>query len=134
MESTAEFLTPLRSTRGRPRKWTDEEKAKIVSQSLLPGALVRDVAERHGVRPNHLSAWRTQARRGKLVLPEPEGAIEFASLIVEEPGCDLSPERREPTMSHDRPEIECGSVIIRLEAGASAGRIAAVARSLARSS
>jgi transposase len=134
MESTAEFLTPLRSARGRPRKWTDEEKAQIVSESLRPGALVNDVAKRHGIRPNHLSAWRTQARRGTLVLPEPEGEIEFASLIVEEPGCDLSPERREPVMSDDRPEIECGSVIIRLEAGASAGRIAAVARSLARSS
>ncbi|SNY90070.1 transposase [Cohaesibacter sp. ES.047] len=134
MESTAEFLTPSRSARGRPRKWTDEEKAQIVSESLQPGARVRDVAALHGVRPNHLSAWRTQTRLGKLVLPEPEGAIEFASLIVEEPGSDLEPESGGPVTSHDRPEIECGSVIVRLEAGASAGRIVAVARSLARSS
>ena len=134
MESTAEFLTPLRRACGRPRKWTDEKKAQIVSESLQPGALVRDVAGRHGVRPNHLSAWRTQARRGKLVLPEPEGAIEFASLIVEEPGSDLEAESGEPVTIHDRPETEYGSVIVRLEAGASTGRIAAVARSLARSS
>ena len=31
MESTADFLTPSRSACGRPRKWTDEEKAQIVS-------------------------------------------------------------------------------------------------------
>ncbi|SNY91016.1 transposase [Cohaesibacter sp. ES.047] len=134
MESTAEFLTPSRNSRGRPRKWTDEEKAQIVSESLQPGARVCDVAERYGVRPNHLSAWRTQARLGKLVLPEPEGEIEFASLIVEAPRSCVVSETSEPVASHDRPEIEWGSVIIRLEAGASAGRIAAVARSLARSS
>ncbi len=134
MENTAEFLTPSRIASGRPRKWTDEEKAQIVSESLQSGARVRDVAERHGVRPNHLSSWRTQARRGNLVLPEPEGKIEFASLIVEQPRCGVASDTKELIASHNRPEIEYGSIIIRLEAGASAGRIAAVARSLARSS
>nr|WP_319568801.1 transposase [Cohaesibacter marisflavi] len=67
MESTAEFLTPSRCARGRPRKWADEEKAQIVSESFQPGARVCDIAKRHGVRPNHLSAWRRQALRGKLV-------------------------------------------------------------------
>lgn len=45
MESTAEFLTPKAGGRGRPRKWTDEEKAQIVSESLRPGARVHEVAE-----------------------------------------------------------------------------------------
>ena len=128
MESTAELLTPVARVRGRPRKWTDEEKAQIVSESLRSGARVHEVAERHGVRPNHLSSWRTAARRGKLVLPEPEGEVEFASLIVE---AAATPER---SVIPDRPEIQWGSITIRLEAGASVSRIAAVARSLARTS
>ncbi|WP_409527875.1 transposase [Rhizobium sp.] len=55
------------------RHWPDEVKEQIVSESLRPGALVNEAAERYGLRPNHLSAWRTMARQGKLILPEPRG-------------------------------------------------------------
>lgn len=128
METTAEFLTQSDGGRRRSRSWPDELKAQIVSESLRPGARVHEVAERYGVRPNHLSSWRTAARRGKLVLPEPEVEIEFASLMVEATSVPEAP------IIADRPEIQCGSLTIRLEAGASASRIAAVTRSLARAS
>ena len=122
MESTLEFLTTRRSGREVHRHWSDEVKAQIVSESLRPGALVSEVAERHGLKPNHLSTWRTMARQGKLVLPAPEDAVEFAAMIVDPP---LS---EPPTKKVSRPEIIVGAVTIRLEEGASAARIAAVAR------
>lgn len=88
--------------------------------------MVNEVAERHGLKPNHLSTWRTMARQGKLVLPAPEDAVEFAAVIVEPPVS-------EPLIKKaiSRPEIIVGSVTIRLEEGASAARIAAVARACA---
>lgn len=46
---------------------------------------VNEVAERHGLKANDLSSWRTMARQDKLVLPEPEDAIEFAAMVVESP-------------------------------------------------
>ncbi|XAZ21240.1 transposase (plasmid) [Sinorhizobium sp. B11] len=46
---------------------------------------MNEVAERHGLTPNHLSTWRTMARQGELVLPAPEEAVEFAAATVETP-------------------------------------------------
>jgi transposase len=39
------------------------EKARIVEESLQPGAVVRAVAHRHDVHPNLLHHWRRQVRR-----------------------------------------------------------------------
>jgi transposase len=87
--------------------------------------MVSEVADRLGLKPNHLSTWRTMARRGKLVLPAPEDAVEFAAVIVDPPVSEP------PIKKASRPEIIVGSVTIRLEEGASAARIAAVARACA---
>ena len=125
MESTLEFLTTRKPGREPQRHWPDDVKAQIVSESLRPGAMVNEVAERHGLKPNHLSTWRTMARQGKLVLPAPEDAMEFAAVIIEPPVSDPSPKKA------SRPEIVVGGVTIRLEEGASAAWIAAVARACA---
>ncbi|MFB2553737.1 transposase [Ensifer soli] len=80
-----EVLTTRKSAREVHRHWSDKVKAQIVSESLRPGAMVNEVAERHGLKPNHLSSWRTIARQGKLVLPAPKDAVEFAAVIVAPP-------------------------------------------------
>lgn len=73
METTLEVLTTRRGRREAHRQWPDEVKVPgVVSESLLPGVTVNEVAERYGLKANHLSSWRTLARQGKLVLPEPE--------------------------------------------------------------
>jgi len=91
---------------------------------LRPGTTVKDVAQRYGLRANSLSTWRTLARQGKLILPAPEDAVEFAAVIVDPPASEPPPK----TVA--RPEIVLGPVTIRLEEGASATRIAAIARAL----
>ncbi|MDI6838757.1 MAG: transposase [Rhizobiaceae bacterium] len=126
MDSTLEVLTTRRSRREAHRQWPDEVKARIVSESLRPGVTVNEVAERHGLKANHLSSWRTLARQGKLVLPAPEDAVEFAAVVVETPA-------PEPLAAKavSRAEIIVGAITIRLEEGASAARIAAIARAMA---
>lgn len=125
METTLEFLTTTKPGREVHRHWPDEVKAKIVSESLRPGTTVNEVAQRYGLRANSLSTWRTMARQGKLILPAPGDAVEFAAVIVDPPVTEPLPK----TVS--RPEIVLGPVTIRLEEGASASRIAAIARALA---
>ena len=52
--------------RERRRRWSVEDKRKIVSETLEPGASVNQVAARHDVYPGLLFTWRRQTRSGKL--------------------------------------------------------------------
>ncbi|WP_132558836.1 transposase [Rhizobium sullae] len=36
---------------------------------------MNEVAQRRGLKPNHLSTWRTMARQRKLVPPAPEDPV-----------------------------------------------------------
>ena len=126
MDCPLEHLTSC-GRRRRNRQWPDDEKARIVAETLRPGARVSEVAQRHGLKSNHVSSWRTMARNGKLVLPAPEDPVEFAALMVAPVVEDVM--AAEPAASAG-PEVMTGSVIIRLEPGASAIRIASVVRAL----
>ncbi|NVP57595.1 transposase [Rhizobium sp. DBTS2] len=125
METTLEILTTGKAGREGHRQWPDEVRARIVSESLRPGVTVNEVAERHGLKPNHLSSWRTMARQGKLVLSVPEDAVEFAAMVVETTTAEP------PIKDVSRPEIVVSPINIRLEEGASTARIVAIARAFA---
>src|SRR6266403_5192666 len=47
---------------GRRRRWSDDDKARIVVESMRPGANVSEVARRHGLSPQQLFGWRREAR------------------------------------------------------------------------
>ena len=97
MDDHSEFLTnsDLILSHKMHRRWPNDVKAPIVSETLEDGVRVREVADRYGLRPNHLSAWRRLARDGKLVLPAspidtgPAPGSVFAPMIVE-PVTDLA--------------------------------------------
>jgi transposase len=46
---------------GPRRRWSSAEKARIVGESLEPGAVARKVAERHGLTRFQLYDWRRKA-------------------------------------------------------------------------
>jgi transposase len=46
----------------RRRRWSWEEKARIVAESLAPDAVASAVARRYGLHPNQLYAWRKALR------------------------------------------------------------------------
>ena len=132
METALEVL-PVGGRSRRNRKWPDEVKARIVAETLLPGATVNEVARRHGLPANHLSSWRTLARKGRLVLPAPEDPVEFAALMVDPVDETWGGDAAAAAGAAVRPEIVAGTVVIRLETGATADRIASIVRALAAS-
>jgi transposase len=50
----------------RRRRWSAEEKSRIVAEASLPGARVAEVARRHDVSRNLIYSWRRAATRGCL--------------------------------------------------------------------
>jgi transposase len=68
--------------RERRRRWSIEEKLRIVAETRAPGVRVTDVAARNGVYPSLLFYWRRQVREGILCQAPPEGSRRFASHLV----------------------------------------------------
>ena len=128
MERRAEFLTDIDAVVGPRghRRWPDELKARIVAETLEPGATVNEVAGRYDMRANHLSSWRRLAKEGKLVLPAlPEPEPTFAPMVIEE----LT--ERAGVAENATLDIVCGGgVTIRLDAETPAGRVAEIVRAL----
>jgi transposase len=50
----------------RRRRWSDEEKGRIVAEALAPCAVIADVARRHDLVPQHLWNWIKAAREAAL--------------------------------------------------------------------
>src|SRR4051812_585885 len=72
---------------GRRRRWTDEEKAWIVAESLAPTTTVSAVARRYGLHPSQLFVWRQQ-----LAAPAARAAPAFIPVVVAEDAAATSPE------------------------------------------
>ena len=50
----------------RRRQWSDDEKARIIEETLVPGARVAEVARRNAVSASLVFGWRRLARDGLL--------------------------------------------------------------------
>ena len=61
--------------RERRRRWSDEEKARIVAASFEPGVSVSWVARCHGLSPSQLFAWRKAAKQDLALAPSAPGLI-----------------------------------------------------------
>ncbi len=59
----------------RRRRWTTEEKLRIVEESLQPDMTVSYVARQHGVAPNLLFRWRKLMREGGGEAVRADGAV-----------------------------------------------------------
>jgi transposase len=52
---------------GRRRKWSDDDKPRIVAEAAQPGVVVSEIAHRWQVTPQQVFDWRRQARKALAV-------------------------------------------------------------------
>ena len=108
---------------GRRRRWTDEEKAWIVAESLDPATTTSAVARRYGLHPSQLFVWRQ--RLAAAAVGEAPG---FVPVVVAEDAAATSPEMT------GRIEIALGLAVVRVGADVDAAalrRVLEVVRGLA---
>src|SRR5687767_2202549 len=111
---------------GRRRRWTDEEKAQIVAESLDPVTTASAVARRYGLHASQLFTWRQQLQR-RASSAEPIGGPGFVPVLLAE-------DDAAPAAPGGRMEIALGSVVVRVGADVDAAalrRVLEVVRSLA---
>jgi transposase-like protein len=83
----------------RHQRWSKADKARIVRESLQPGAVVSEVAQRHGVTRSQLYEWRRNADQVKPPRPKRnwstskpvEALPAFAPIVMATPAMPLQP-------------------------------------------
>ena len=107
---------------GARRRWTLEEKQRIVAESYSAPRLVSSTARRNGLSASQLFTWRRLAREGRLV--EADEAVKFAPAIISsEPSTNSppsSPERLEGAATS--PSSPCPAAPGRIEIVLTRGR------------
>ena len=113
----------------RRRRWSAEEKGRVVAEAIAPGAVIADVARRHDLAPQHLSNWIRAAKDGCFALPADEMAA-FVP-VVSMASTPASKAARECRLASV--EIVIGAVTVRVPSGVEARDIEAVLRAIRRS-
>lgn len=119
---------------GRRRRFSEDHKSRIIEETLAPGAVVSEVARRHGLSPQQLFGWRRQARQPAATSTETAAPL-FVPAIIAAP----LPERASRHRARRQPrqaklsgiiEVEIDGVTVRVGRGAEAKTVAAVLRAL----
>ena len=114
----------------RRRSWSDDERARILEQTLMPGVVISEVARRNGLSPQQLFTWRRQARRmaEKLAL----GAPAFVPAIVDDSVATLPTTGEAESASKPAPvlELEIGGSSVWVWREAEIDLVTAVVRAL----
>src|SRR5262245_31494867 len=113
----------------RRRRWSDEEKGRIVAEAIAPGAVIADVARRHDLAPQHLSNWIRAAKDGCFALPADEMPTFVPVESVKSAQVNKATHERHPACI----EIVMGIIKVRVPGGANPRDVEAVLRAVWRS-
>ena len=115
---------------GRRRRWSAEEKARAVAETLAPGAKVSEVARRWQICPQQLFGWRRQAlceNGGHRGMDTTDGRhAAFVPLVMEAQPPSASVAEATPSTV----EVRLAGAVVRVVAGTDAALLTAVLRAV----
>lgn len=117
---------------GRRRKWSDEDKARIVAEIVASGASVCSVARRHGLSPQQLFGWRRQLREAAGEHCDAD-KVQFVPAVVDAVvPAPIAAQQRKIVRKADSGliEIEVDGITIRAGRGADAALITSIIQAL----
>ena len=103
----------------RRRRWSAAEKAAIVAESFAPGAVISEIALRHGLHRNQLYGWRKELRSAAAAdagVP----VVDFVPVVAE----------RRAACGSGVIEIEIGGAVVRAAPGVDLGHLGEIIRVL----
>ena len=115
---------------GRRRRWSAEEKARIVAETLMPGARVSEVARRWQLSSQQVFTWRRDTRNGQanhLTDPVAPSIPTFVPIVAEAaapvvtPAADSAP----PAI-----EVELADAVVRVVPGMDITMLTTVLRAI----
>ena len=80
----------------RRRRWSRDDKMRIIEETLAPGAVVTEIARRHGISTSLVFTWRRRARLASVVSTAPK----------------LVPVQLTPAAAESVPSIEAPAAIL----------------------
>ena len=138
---------------GRRRRWSTDEKARILVESLRPGANISEVARRNGLSPQQLFGWRREVRepepapspvrkrgRPKKVrggAPADTAPPHFAPIVIAAPAASAPPPSGGSPPDRSPPctiEITISDAVVRVSGQVDVALVAAVLRAVRRAS
>jgi transposase len=113
----------------RRRRWSAEDKARIIAETLVPGARVSEVARRWQVCSQQVFGWRRVARRDLRTAPATTAApvsSGFVPIITE-----ANPVASVPHTSMPVIEVRLAGAVVRITSGMDdAAQLTAVLRAI----
>jgi transposase len=132
-ETTSVHRLEVISGTGRRRSFSDEFKVRVVEETLAPGAVVSQVARRHGLTPQQVFTWRSEASSGQSETETPmfvPAVVEAAPSAAPAKPAGKPEHKRRGDSAGAMIEIEIAGTIIRVGRGADAETVAAVIAAL----
>ena len=121
----------------RRRRWSDDEKGRIVAETLQPGVTVTEVARRWEICPQQIWGWRRQVRDGELALPLGAAPMpHFVPIALEAPPVaaderpERVPERPAKPLAAACIEIHIAGAVVRARAGTDQAMLTEVLRAV----
>jgi transposase len=117
---------------GRRRRWSDAEKARIVTESLAPGACVSAIARKWHVLPQQVFGWRRAMRRDGVIRAPARAAssVAFVPIIAQTamPVSSATTITTAPSI-----EIRIAGAVVRAAPGTDAADLTTVLRAVRQS-